>query len=65
MALCRERPAWGRKETAMQEVRFSKVVLDALNGVAYHDDAQVMYTAAKKAYSAIEGLDVTVEEYTG
>lgn len=42
-----------------------KVVQDALNGVAYHDDAQVMYTAAKKVYSAIEGLDVIVEEYTG
>lgn len=42
-----------------------KVVSDALNGVAYHDDAQIVYVTAKKAYSAIEGLDVTVEEYTG
>lgn len=41
-----------------------KVVADALNGVAYHDDTQVAYVAAKKCYSAMEGLDITVEEYT-
>ena len=37
-----------------------KVVADALN----HDDTQVAYVAAKKCYSAMEGLDITVEEYT-
>lgn len=41
-----------------------KVVADALNGAAYHDDTQVVFVAAKKAYSAFEGLDITVEEYT-
>ena len=41
-----------------------KVVADALNGVAYHDDTQIVFTVAKKAYSAMEGLDITVEEYT-
>lgn len=40
-----------------------KVVADALNGIAYHDDAQVMTVNAKKVYSAQEGLDVTVSEY--
>lgn len=40
-----------------------KVVADALNGAAYHDDTQIIFTVAKKAYSAVEGLDVTVEEY--
>lgn len=40
-----------------------KVVADALNGVAYHDDTQVVLVIAKKAYSAVEGLDITVEEY--
>lgn len=40
-----------------------KVVADALNGVAYHDDTQIALVVAKKAYSAVEGLDVTVEEY--
>lgn len=41
-----------------------KVVADALNGAAYHDDTQIIFTIAKKAYSAVEGLDITVEEYT-
>ena len=40
-----------------------KVVADALNGAAYHDDTQIVFTVAKKAYSAVEGLDITVEEY--
>lgn len=42
-----------------------KVVADALNGAAYHDDTQIIFTVAKKAYSAVEGLDITIEEYTG
>lgn len=42
-----------------------KVVADALNGVAYNDDTQIVLVSAKKAYSAIEGLDITVEEYSG
>ena len=41
-----------------------KVVADALNSVAYHDDTQIVLVSAKKAYSAVEGLDITVEEYT-
>lgn len=40
-----------------------KVVADALNGVAYRDDTQIVFVAAKKTYSAEEGLDVIVEEY--
>lgn len=40
-----------------------KVVADALNGVAYHDDTQIVMVVAKKVYSSLEGLDVTVEEY--
>lgn len=42
-----------------------KVVADALNGAAYHDDTQIIFIVAKKAYSAEEGLDITVEEYRG
>ncbi len=41
-----------------------KVVADALNGVAYHDDTQIIIVVAK-VYSSLEGLDVTVEEYKG
>lgn len=40
-----------------------KVVADALNGVAYHDDTQIVYVEAKKVYSSIEGLDVTLKPY--
>lgn len=40
-----------------------KVICDALNCVAYHDDTQVVMVNVKKVYSAIEGVDVTVEEY--
>ena len=40
-----------------------KVVADALNGVAYHDDTQIVLATAAKVYSAVEGLDITVEEY--
>ena len=43
----------------------AKVVLDALNGIAYHDDTQIVMVVAKKVYSSLEGLDVTVEEYKG
>lgn len=42
-----------------------KVVADALNGAAYHDDTQIIFAVAKKVYSAVAGLDITVEEYTG
>ena len=42
-----------------------KSILDALNKFAYHDDTQIALVQAKKCYSAVEGLDVTVEEYTG
>ena len=34
-----------------------------MNGVAYHDDTQIVQVIAKKVYSALDGLDVTVEEY--
>lgn len=40
-----------------------KVVADALNGVAYHDDTQIASVTAKKVYSALEGLDVRITEY--
>ena len=42
-----------------------KVVADALNGVAYHDDTQIVCVMAKKVYSAVEGLNIIVGEYAG
>lgn len=40
-----------------------KVVADALNGVAYHDDTQIALLAASKIYSDEEGLDIVVGEH--
>lgn len=40
-----------------------KVIADALNGVAYRDDTQIVLIKAKKVYSAVEGVDVVIEEY--
>ena len=40
-----------------------KAVADALNGVAYHDDVQVLDMHITKIYGIQEGLDVIVEEY--
>lgn len=40
-----------------------KVIADALNGVAYLDDSQIVLVKAKKVYSTVEGVDVVVEEY--
>lgn len=37
-----------------------KVICDALNGVAYHDDSQVIFVACAKRYSATEGLEITL-----
>ena len=54
-----------KQRKSMRTSELVKVVADALNGVAYHDDTQIALVQAKKCYSAVEGLDVTVEEYTG
>lgn len=40
-----------------------KVVADALNGLAYHDDSQIVSSNVKKIYAATDGLDITVREY--
>ena len=40
-----------------------KVVADALNGLAYHDDTQICYLTATKIYSKTEGLKVRIREY--
>ena len=37
-----------------------KAVADALNGVAYHDDSQVVMIEAQKLFSSEEGVRVTV-----
>lgn len=39
-----------------------KGVKDALNGIAYVDDAQVCYVSAKKQYSFRVGIDIEIIE---
>lgn len=37
-----------------------KAVADSLNGLAYHDDAQIVEMKATKVYDAIAGIRVTI-----
>ena len=41
--------------------KLTRLVNDALTGVAYADDAQVVETVSRKVYGPIEGVTVTVE----
>jgi Holliday junction resolvase RusA-like endonuclease len=40
-----------------------KVILDALNGVAYKDDTQVYHLEATKRYGEIPSVEVYITEY--
>lgn len=42
----------------------SKIILDALNGIAYHDDAQIAILTASKLYANEPHVTVTVQEIT-
>lgn len=37
-----------------------KVVADALNGIAYRDDSQIVWAEVKKGYSEVPRLEVTI-----
>jgi hypothetical protein len=39
-----------------------KIYLDAMNGIIYRDDTQVVRVSAKKVYSMVAGVDVCVRE---
>lgn len=39
-----------------------KIVCDALNGIAYHDDAQVVSATVEKFYCDYPRVDVVIEE---
>jgi Holliday junction resolvase RusA-like endonuclease len=40
---------------------FTKAVLDGLNGICYHDDAQIVHLQAMKIYSGTAGVAVRIE----
>lgn len=40
----------------------AKVVCDSLNGIAYNDDAQIVYLTVSKCYSDKPGIDVSIVE---
>jgi len=40
----------------------AKSHLDAMNGIVYKDDVQVIFISVKKIYSAITGVDILVRE---
>jgi Holliday junction resolvase RusA-like endonuclease len=43
----------------------AKIICDSLNGIAYHDDAQVVDLKVAKYYSDTPCVTVTIEEVTG
>jgi Holliday junction resolvase RusA-like endonuclease len=40
-----------------------KLVLDALNGVAYADDSQVWSKSSRKEYGETPGIEITIKNY--
>lgn len=41
-----------------------KIVADSLNGVAYHDDTQIVDAQVRKFYSDVPRVEVTLEDVT-
>lgn len=41
-----------------------KIICDALNGLAYKDDAQIVHVSIRKKYAAIPHVDVSITEVT-
>jgi len=42
---------------------YGKAVCDALNGVAYHDDAQIVHGTVTKIYAEAPGIDIVIEPW--
>ena len=40
----------------------AKIILDALNGTAYHDDAQIVQLSVRKQYAENSSVEVTLED---
>lgn len=43
----------------------AKIVCDALNGIAYHDDAQIVALHVRKLYAVMPKVDVEISEVIG
>ena len=41
----------------------AKVVCDALNGLAYHDDSQICEIYVKKLYGEVSRLEISIDKY--
>ena len=42
----------------------AKTILDSLNGIAYHDDAQVVFCCITKQYSENPRIEVIINDFT-
>ena len=51
---------WPTKKSDIDN--YCKSIMDALNGVVYLDDSQVVYLLSTKKYSTVAGVDVIVME---
>ena len=40
----------------------AKIILDALNGTAYHDDAQIVQLSVRKQYAEKNSVEVILED---
>ena len=60
MMKCKERPT---KKPDVDNI--IKIVMDALNGVAYPDDKQVVSIVCNKYYNATPRVEVQIEEASG
>lgn len=71
------RESWSKKKQAQAERgeilptkkpdsdNVAKAVLDALNGLAYHDDAQIVSLSVVKKYSEKPGIEILLMEIKG
>ena len=58
--VCREQGERPCKRPDIDNI--AKIVLDAMNKLAYYDDVQVINLHVKKVYSSVAGVDVTIRQ---
>lgn len=57
----RQRREWAHHWKRPDIDKLQRAVLDALKGVLYHDDGQIVQVMANKSYSATPGLEIQLE----